>query len=265
MYSKLAYQYIPMSDTHHWYRTRAVSAVVIHHTACIVQESRYVVQAWENSNPYTSSNYIIDVKGRITAVIPEELRPYTSSSWGLGDRDIDDRAITIECSNDDTSDWSLSEETFQALIKLLADIGERYNIHWSYTGDESGNIHAHRWYGATGCPGDWLYARFRMVSVLANEAMKKDDDNNDDGGNDDNMTPEEFYQAWTEAWKEFRKTLQDNDSHEWSQDAREWAIDNGIVLGAGQDADGRDIYSWEDLVTREQMVVFLYRFFKKYI
>ena len=262
-----------MSDSHHWYRTAPISAVVIHHTACIVQEARYVVQDWERRDKYSSSTYIIDVNGRITAVIPEEQRPYTSSSWGLGDRDIDNRAITIECSNDDTTDYSVSKATLEALEKLLADIGIRYGIHWNFTGDETGNVHAHRWYGATGCPGDWLYSMFRSISIEANKLIQKyNDDNNDDGDNDDNgndedddMTQAKFNEMWAIAMKDYRATLQDNDSHDWSEEARDWAIENGIILGAGKDADGKTNYAWEDWQTREQMVQFLYRFYQKYI
>lgn len=272
MFSQLAYQYIPMSETHHWYRTKPISAVVIHHTACIVQDARNVVMAWEQSNPYTSSTYIIDVKGRITAVIPEENRPYTTSSWGLGERDIDNRAITIECSNNDTTDWSLSEETMDALIKLLADIGKRYAITWRYTGDENGNVHAHRWYAATGCPGDWLYSLLSAVARCANNAIDNDNDDNDDG-NDDNdgdngdsdMTQEQFNEMFAVAMKEYRASLRDNDSSAYSAEAREWAIENGIILGMGKDSDGKDNYAWEDFVTREQMVTFLNRFYNTFI
>lgn len=173
IFSPLVSQICPLSESHHYIRTKPISAVVIHHTAGVVYDGKNVVQMWETNNPYSSSTYIIDVSGRITGVVPEYLRPYTSSSWGLGSRDIDNRAITIEVSNDVNSDpWSVSRQSMDALIELLADIGIRYKIKaWKWTGNESGNIHAHRWYGATGCPGDWFYARFGEIASKANKRM----------------------------------------------------------------------------------------------
>ena len=58
-----------------------------------------------------------------------------------------------------------------------------------------------------------------------------------------------------ELWREMRKDLQDNDSGQWSAEAREWAVSSGLIQGSGGDN-----YMWEDLLTREQMVTLLYRF-----
>lgn len=180
MFSPLTYQHLPMSASHYTYRARKVDAVVIHYTASIVRDARYTVQYWEQSNPYTSANYIIDVSGRISSVIPEERRAFTSSSWGLGLRDIDDHAITIECSCDYVPDninrsdlYTESEATLDACAELLADIGIRYGIEkWSFTYNEDGNIHAHRWYDSTPCPGDYLYSRLGMIADSANQIME---------------------------------------------------------------------------------------------
>lgn len=63
-----------------------------------------------------------------------------------------------------------------------------------------------------------------------------------------------------ELWLEMRKASQDNDSSVYSQDARQWAVDNGLIQGSGKTADGESNYMWEDVLTREQMVTVLYRF-----
>ena len=63
-----------------------------------------------------------------------------------------------------------------------------------------------------------------------------------------------------ELLSEFRKTLQDNDSGEWSEPAREWAIAQGLVAGNGTKVGGKTNYMWEDFLTREQLVTVLYRF-----
>ena len=168
MYSELIYQVCPMALSHRTSRSKKVDAVVIHYTASVVTDASRVVAFWERNDIFQSSNYIIDVEGRITGVIPEEFRPYTTGSWSLGARDIDDHAITIECSCAETNNWSIGQKTLEALYCLMADIGHRYDIWWRYTGDETGNVHAHRWYQATPCPGEWLYSRLEQVTDMAN-------------------------------------------------------------------------------------------------
>ena len=175
MYSKLVYQIRPMTASHMDYRTRTVDSIVIHYTATVVINGADVVKYWQDTNNYTSANYIIDVYGRITGVIPEERRPYTTGSFGLGVRDIDDHAITVECSCDDAINLTVGRDTINALADLMADIGQRYKIKWKFTGNENGNIHAHRWYQATPCPGDYLYSILPNIEVLANLKMKGDD------------------------------------------------------------------------------------------
>ena len=62
------------------------------------------------------------------------------------------------------------------------------------------------------------------------------------------------------AWSNFRTELQDNDSSDWSQQARDWAIQNGLISGGSPLPDGQPNYMWEDMLTREQAVMLFYRF-----
>lgn len=59
--------------------------------------------------------------------------------------------------------------------------------------------------------------------------------------------------------KIYRAQLQDNDAGSWSAEARQWAIDNGLIVGSGTLPDGSPNYAWQDFVTREQLVTILYR------
>ena len=72
-------------------------------------------------------------------------------------------------------------------------------------------------------------------------------------GGDEEMTVEDFQTLM----KEYRATLQDNDSSSYSEDARTWAQENGLVQGS---TDGEFNGMWEDFMTREQFVTVLYRF-----
>lgn len=67
------------------------------------------------------------------------------------------------------------------------------------------------------------------------------------------------YDEWKAFMEQYRKELQDNDCGDWSQEARDWAINTGLIKGSGEVA-GLPNYMWQDLSTREQLVVLLYRF-----
>lgn len=76
---------------------------------------------------------------------------------------------------------------------------------------------------------------------------------------DDDMDKATF----TELFREMRKDLQDNDCSDWSEAARQWAVNNGIVQGGAPLPDGSANFMWQDMMTREQLVTVLYRFAQK--
>lgn len=58
-------------------------------------------------------------------------------------------------------------------------------------------------------------------------------------------------------FNEMRQKWQDNDAGAYSEKARAWAVENGIIAGgSSKEFNGM----WEDLMTREQLVTVLYRF-----
>lgn len=231
MYSKLTEQICPMSETHYTGRSRQISAAVVHYTATIVREADQTVAWWEQNNPYTSANYIIDVTGKITGVIPEEYRPYTTGSYGLGARDIDDRAITIECScdNTDNNNYTVSGNTIGALCRLLADIGKRYNILWSFTGNESGTIHAHRWYEPTPCPGDYLYDKLGIIAEMSNYFMREMDPIMEQRVDEMDMMIENHEMILRNHTYPIYNTVED--APDWAKTDLQYLIDIGILNG----------------------------------
>lgn len=62
-----------------------------------------------------------------------------------------------------------------------------------------------------------------------------------------------------ELWTEMRKEFQDNDASSYSKEARDWAVNNKLIVGNGTTADGEPNYMWGDILTREQFVTVLYR------
>ena len=74
------------------------------------------------------------------------------------------------------------------------------------------------------------------------------------------MTAKWGYTLLGRDMRAYRKELQDNDCGAWSEAARQWAIENGIIAGGGIGPDGQPNYMWADTLTREQAVMLLYRF-----
>ena len=79
---------------------------------------------------------------------------------------------------------------------------------------------------------------------------------------DDMITQDKFNQMFNVAMEAHRKELRDNDSGTWSAEARQWAVDTGLIAGNGTAPDGPPNFMWEDTMTREQLVTVLYRFAK---
>lgn len=65
-----------------------------------------------------------------------------------------------------------------------------------------------------------------------------------------------------ELWNEMREELRDNDAGQWSKEAREWAVNTGLIMGNSVGVNNEPNYMWADLLTREQLVTVLYRFAK---
>ena len=95
--------------------------------------------------------------------------------------------------------------------------------------------------------GDILVSQGHTVMALDDGEME-----------DENMDKDRF----AELFGQMRKDLQDNDCSQYSEEARQWATEKGIVLGGGTLEDGEPNYMWQDMLTREQFVTVLYRFAK---
>ena len=66
-------------------------------------------------------------------------------------------------------------------------------------------------------------------------------------------------EQFRKLFQEMRAELQDNDCGQWSAEARQWALDMGLIAGNGTVINGEPNYMWQDLVAREQFVTVLYR------
>lgn len=143
-----------------------VDKIVIHHAASVISVEQ-LGQVFSSRN--SSATYGIGSDGRVGQYVPEQYRPWTTSSWT-----IDKRAITIEVSNCETGgDWKVSGKVLEVLIELVADICRRNGIKkCSYTGTKNGVLQMHKWYANTACPGPYLGGKFPYIADEVNKLLK---------------------------------------------------------------------------------------------
>lgn len=147
-------------------RNAKINAIVIHHMAGNLTVER-CGEVFAPTSRQASSNYGVGTDGRIGCYVEEENRAWTS-----GNREIDNRAITIEVANcSGAPDWKVSDQALEATIALCYDVCRRYGFKLTYTGDKSGSLHMHKWYQATGCPGPYLESKFPYIAEEVNKRL----------------------------------------------------------------------------------------------
>ena len=153
-------------------RELPVDRITVHHVAGKLTATA-ILAIFADPARKASSNYVIGYDGEIGCSVPEEYRAWTSGNWSN-----DQQAINIEVSNDVNGEpWSVSEASWNSLITLCADICIRYGFRMEFSPDPPyKTLTAHRFFQATGCPGDWLYSRFpklcdevnNMIDIITN-------------------------------------------------------------------------------------------------
>lgn len=79
------------------------------------------------------------------------------------------------------------------------------------------------------------------------------------------MKQDEFYKMFLVAYAQYMAELQDNDAGTYSQEARDWSVNSGLIAGNGSTVVNKQTgkkepnYMWQAPITREQMVTVLKR------
>lgn len=256
-------------------RRNEIDSVIIH---CIVGQwtAKQGCDYFSQSSVQCSANYVVGKDGSIGLSVEEKDRAWCSGGYtknangkkvpirvnGISGADFDHRAIAIEVASDATHPYAVTAAAYEALIKLLVDICQRNpgikTLRWA--GDKSfvgqtvvQNMGAHRWFANKSCPGDYLYNRMGEIAAEVNSRLGTTGGTINTEMEDEDMDVKRF----EELWLEYRKTLQDNDASPFSEQARQWSVDNGLIAGSSAtEFNGM----WQDMLTREQFVTVLYRF-----
>lgn len=250
--------YTKLSPNHSGQRTRKIDRITPH---CVVGQCSVerLGDIFPPASREASCNYGIGADGRVGMYVEEKNRSWCSSSNAN-----DQRAVTIECASDGAEPYAFRDVVYQSLITLCVDICKRNRktkLLWledkdktlAYTpAPDEMVLTVHRWFANKSCPGNWMYARMgdlaEKVTAQLSASMDEEDDDMD-------------INKFKELWREMRKELQDNDASAYSEEARKWAVDNGIICGGNSDEFNG---MWEDMMTREQLVTVLYRFAQKF-
>ena len=237
--------YTLLSPNHSGKRKHVIDTISIH---CVAGNATVEAlgRLFANPDRNASSQYGIGSDGRIGQYVDEENR-----SWCTSSSSNDNRAITIEVANTVADEpWPVSDAAYKSLINLLVDICQRNGIKkllWkadkSLIGQvDQQNMTVHRWFANKACPGEWLYSRHGQIAAEVNSRLEGEE-----------VTQEQF----NAMMNTYLAGLGEKEPGEWSAEARTWAEEQGLIQG---DENGKKKY--KQSCTREQMVVFLHRFFK---
>lgn len=145
-------------------RSDTIHGIVVHHAASTSFDS--IGQVFSQYGRGGSAHYGI-CEDRIDQYVREE-----DTAWHCGDWGGNCCTIGIECTNNvGAPDWTISEGTFNTLVKLCADIAKRNGLGKLKFGpyDVYPTLSAHRDWSATYCCGDYLYSRMDELAEKANK------------------------------------------------------------------------------------------------
>ncbi len=241
--------YINISPNKNSPRNHKIDTITIH---CIVgqwtakQGCDYFAQKKAKASP----NYVVGKDGSIGLSVDEGDR-----SWCTSSSSNDNRAVTIEVASDRTDPYAVTDEAYNALILLVADICKRNDIkELKWKADkrligkiDQQNMTVHRWFANKACPGEYLYSRHGDIATKVNALLQQEDD--------EDMTQEKF--------NEMMNTYLSNQRNlpaTFEQDALVWGQKNSLMVG---DQSGRLMA--KKFMTRGEFIVVLKRFYDKFI
>lgn len=119
-----------------------IDRIVIHHNATTNKD--VAINTWlANGSAQTSAHYEVAGK-QIIGIVGEG-----TTAWHAGNGDMNARSIGIENVNATAApNWTISNDTFESLSKLVADIAKRYEFPIDAT-----HVIPHKAVVSTACPG----------------------------------------------------------------------------------------------------------------
>lgn len=162
-------------------RSIAPRGVVLHHGA--TTSASQIIDMEVSGSRQVSSHQVVKDK-RNAGIVQEQFR-----AWSLSDPYWDSWAFTVECANESTNGWTISDESHETLAQLVADWARRYGFWPHRDGNPSGwtvighrevySIHGGSY--ATACPGgmnlDFVAKRAQQILAGSVPTKKKKEEN----------------------------------------------------------------------------------------
>ena len=140
-----------------------------------------------------------------------------------------------------TKYFHLAYNTIPSNIKIGAKVAKGQVIGYMGTTGNSTGTHLHFQLEKDGVPIDpkpFLIDGKRFVE----ETITVTQPNINPNTEEEDMDVKRF----EELWLEMRKGLQDNTAGQWSEEARNWVLNKGIITGGGISPDGSPNCMWEE-------------------
>lgn len=161
-------------------RTHNIDTITIH---CFVGQvtAKQGCDFFASTLKECSANYVVGFDGSIGLSVEEKDR-----SWCSSNRENDMRAITIEVASETSEPYAVTEQAYNALIKLLVDVCKRNNIkRLLWRNDKSligriglQNMTVHRWFDNKSCPGTYLFSNMGEIANSVNAELNKETNKN---------------------------------------------------------------------------------------
>nr|DAK33947.1 MAG TPA: N acetylmuramoyl L alanine amidase endolysin [Caudoviricetes sp.] len=142
-----------------------IEGIVVHHGATTSLDS--IGLSFARAGRNGSAHY---------GIVGNQVHQYadeTSTTWHCNNWFGNTRTVSIETTNSTGApNWEIAPDTFETLVKLVADIAKRNNLGrlWINPKADMPTLSGHKdWYGAaTVCPGPSLYPRLQEIADRAN-------------------------------------------------------------------------------------------------
>ena len=143
-----------------------IQGIVVHHGATTSLDS--IGSTFARANRNGSAHYGVG-GNQVHQYVDEANTTWHCTNW-FGNL----RTVSIETTNSTGApNWEIAPDTFETLVKLVADIAKRNNLGklWINPNADMPTLSGHKdWYGAiTACPGPSLYPRLQEIADRANE------------------------------------------------------------------------------------------------
>ena len=165
--SNLVTRWWPANPTNytHGREGNKIQGIVVHHAASISLDS--IGAAFARAGRNGSAHYGVG-GNQIHQYVDEANTTWHCSNWWGNVR-----TVGIETTNSTGApNWEIAPDTFETLVKLVADIAKRNNLGrlWINPKADMPTLSGHKdWYGAsTVCPGPSLYPRLQEIADRAN-------------------------------------------------------------------------------------------------